>query len=774
MGYITTIPLVDYDPDDPPGTPSNETEHPPANQSAGPGLSSAKTSSPPSGSFVQAGSTITYTVTVSNNGETAALNVKVRDPIPAGTEFVSAANNGTVSNGAVRWTIPRIEPGASASVSFTVRVSENIAQANGNIRNLAYVGPPGTPDNPDPPDEPETPSNPTEHYAYRFVKRSDPAAGTAVSPGQQITYYLDVVNIGNTDLDNITVTDVVPPNTTYVSSAPTARVVTKGSKTGLRWDIAKVSAGQTVTVSFVARVNAGNTEYVRNMGYLTTTQPGDYDPDNPPGTPSNEIVHPPIDPPDGPSLSSVKTSSPASGSFVQAGSVITYTVTVSNSGDIAAMNVRVRDPIPAGTELVSAANGGTVSGGAVSWTIPRIDPGMSFSVSFTVRVSENITQANGNIRNVAYVGPPGTPDNPEPPDGPETPTTPTEHYAYRFVKRSSPAAGTAVSPGQRITYYLDVVNLGNRELRNITVTDVVPASTAYVSSAPAAQVVNKGSKTGLRWDIALVNAGQTVTVSFVAQVRNGNAAYVRNVGYITTTPPGTYDPDYPPGNPSNPVEHPPAPVYNPTPTPTPTPYNPTPTPYSPYNPTPTPYSPYNPTPTPYSPYSPTPTPYNPANPTPPAPTQGPANPPAQPPGETPTDPYTPPEAPYTPPDAPYTPETVPEAPQESYYVPGGIIQSDPPAPSDPSHTLTPLEDGRYLELDEDGTPLGTWRWDDDEGEWIFDDEIPFGTPDTPEKRNPTTGDPFVLILELLGVSLVFMGGLIITYIQLRSKIKGAL
>jgi len=33
----------------------------------------------------------------------------------------------------------------------------------------------------------------------------------------------------------------------------------------------------------------------------------------------------------------------------------------------------------------------------------------------------------------------------------------------------------------------------------------------------------------------------------------------------------------------------------------------------------------------------------------------------------------------------------------------------------------------WIELDEDGVPLGTWSWDDDQEMWIFDDgNVPLG------------------------------------------------
>jgi hypothetical protein len=53
----------------------------------------------------------------------------------------------------------------------------------------------------------------------------------------------------------------------------------------------------------------------------------------------------------------------------------------------------------------------------------------------------------------------------------------------------------------------------------------------------------------------------------------------------------------------------------------------------------------------------------------------------------------------------------------------------------PENTVAPNDDGTYLELDSDGTPLGKWDWDDDSGRWVYE-PIPQGGI----KVNPKTGE----------------------------------
>ena len=93
-----------------------------------PEVTAVKSSDPADKSTVKPGSTVTYTITLSNAGGLPATGVTVTDGVPAGTTFVSAANGGTEANGTVTWsgiTVPAASgttPGTT-SVSFTVKVN---------------------------------------------------------------------------------------------------------------------------------------------------------------------------------------------------------------------------------------------------------------------------------------------------------------------------------------------------------------------------------------------------------------------------------------------------------------------------------------------------------------------------------------------------------------------------------------------------------------------------------------------------------------------------
>lgn len=82
-------------------------------------------------------------------------------------------------------------------------------------------------------------------------------------------------------------------------------------------------------------------------------------------------------------------------------------------------------------------------------------------------------------------------------------------------------------------------------------------------------------------------------------------------------------------------------------------------------------------------------------------------------------------------------------------------EPDPEEPTRPpdDRPLIPNDDGSFTVVDDDGTPLGTWRYDPETEEWILDEEIPLGAmhpvPQTDDPSSP---------LAMLCAMLAALGG----------------
>ena len=77
-----------------------------------------------SGDKVSAGEELTYTITLTNNGEIGATNVVLKDPIPGHSKFVSASDNGVFDfdSDMVTWDIGNLAVGESKEVQLVVKI----------------------------------------------------------------------------------------------------------------------------------------------------------------------------------------------------------------------------------------------------------------------------------------------------------------------------------------------------------------------------------------------------------------------------------------------------------------------------------------------------------------------------------------------------------------------------------------------------------------------------------------------------------------------------
>ena len=93
--------------------------------------------------------------------------------------------------------------------------------------------------------------------------------------------------------------------------------------------------------------------------------------------------------------------------------------------------------------------------------------------------------------------------------------------------------------------------------------------------------------------------------------------------------------------------------------------------------------------------------------------------------------------------------------------PGGNIREAPPIPNVQGNTLVPQynEDDEviFIELDEEGVPLGQWGWDDEEELWLFDEFPPLGGWETTSMTLPQTGTTSYVSVYLLLFGLSFVG-----------------
>ena len=408
-------------PDNTPITSGPSTTSTPTTAPA-PGITVVKSADPSDAGSFTPGQTVTYHFTVTNTGNVPLNDVHVVEGAFTGT--------GTMSN-PPDCPSTTLVPNAQEVCSATYVLTPDDVNA-GSVTNTATTE--GTPAGSDTPitSTPSTVTVPTPAVpGITVVKSANPTTVTAAD--QTVTYSFVVTNTGNVTLTGVGVTD------TDFSGTGAFPQVTCPTTTLVAGQVETCTATYTVTQ---ADVDAGT---LTNTAGVVGTPP-DGTPLTP--VPSNPVT---VTIPASPGLSIVKTAD------VQAAAVgekITYTFTVTNTG-----NVTITDPQVTDTGFTGH---GTLSAIVCPTGPITLAPGQIETCTATYTVVQADIDA-GSISNAATVtgNPPhGDPVQPVTSTPVVVPTNP--HPALSLVKTASSQQATTV--GQVITYTFAVTNTGNVDI----------------------------------------------------------------------------------------------------------------------------------------------------------------------------------------------------------------------------------------------------------------------------------------------------------------------
>ncbi|WP_281169879.1 Ig-like domain-containing protein [Olivibacter sitiensis] len=141
------------------------------------------------------------------------------------------------------------------------------------------------------------------------------------------------------------------------------------------------------------------------------------------------------------------------------GEEVTFTIAVSNAGPSPAASVTVSDALPTGYTLGTINDGGTETGGTITWSVGTLSAGSTATVSFTATVDEEGSYANTAVAS----SPTSDPD----PDNNESTVTPEPIASPSLLLEK---VGTLESDGT-IAYTFTVTNTGNVTISGIAVSD---------------------------------------------------------------------------------------------------------------------------------------------------------------------------------------------------------------------------------------------------------------------------------------------------------------
>ena len=447
---------------------------------------------------VAAGDVLTYSLAFSNNGSDVAVGASLVDQLPAEVDFVSASGGGSwdpVSR-TISWNLGDIPAGTSGQVSANVRVESPLPDGF-ILTNEATLSAGGA--------EPVA-STDTVVTSAPVLSLTKDVSQRVVDAGQELVYTLSFENTGNADATNVVITDSPPDNTTLVSVTSEA-VYNFGTQS---WAIGTIPAGSGGSVAVTVRVDSPLADGTRLLNAATLTSA-----ETPPqsATAVTTVRSAPV-------LTIAKRALPEQ---VEAGQALTYVIDFANTGNANASNVVIRDPVPANTTLLTADAGGVLVSDVVTWSIGALAAGASGSVSWTAEVDAPLPDGTV-ISNSADLS------------SDEVPTVSTTIDA---TVRSAPVltiskqgSTDTATPGDLISWTVEVSNTGNANASAVTVSDLLPADTTFDSASNGGRFdPNTGT---VSWNLGILQAGASEEFTLTARVNSplANGTRLVNVASI--------------------------------------------------------------------------------------------------------------------------------------------------------------------------------------------------------------------------------------------------
>ncbi|PFL21912.1 cell surface protein [Bacillus cereus] len=470
--------------------------------------------------FTDIGETLTYSIALANIGNIAATNVIYTDPIPSGTTFIpgSVTVNGVIqaganpANGISIGTIAANSTTTTTTISFQVFVP-SIPQTNPilNSGTTTYQYIPV-------PNQPAVSGTDTTNIVSTQVNNATVTMAKAVDKnfadiGDTLTYTVSFTGTGNTNANNVIFTDVIPTGTTFVLNSLTIDGTTQvGANPANGVNIGSIPTGSTKNVSFQVVVNTIPASNVVSNGSSASYQ-YTVNPSQSPITKniSSNLVSTQIN---NANLTLTKSTNKQ---FATIGETISYTILITNSGNTAATNVQLTDPLPNGTILTPGTV--TLNGvlqnvdSLVALPIGTIPGGATFTLSFQVTVI-NITAQNPIINNafVSYL----YSVNPSLPPTSKTANSNSVTSTIRLanLQATKSVDKTFAEVGDVLTYTFALTNDGNVAANNVLLSDSIANGTAFVPNSVTINNVAQPGATPASINIGSINANTTITASF--------------------------------------------------------------------------------------------------------------------------------------------------------------------------------------------------------------------------------------------------------------------
>jgi LPXTG-site transpeptidase (sortase) family protein len=359
---------------------------------------------------------VTYTIVVSNTGPDGADGATLTDPALSGLT-ISGVTCGSTAGGAVcpseaNTTVTLLQgsgiviPTLPNTGSLTFTLTGTVTASSGNIANTATVTPPSDVADPTPGNNSATDTDAVSQQSadLQITKSSAPIAGGGSGgfvPGQTVNYQIVVTNQGPngangavlTDpaIAGLTVSGVTCGSPTGGAACPTAGNTTVSLLQGSGIVIPTLPNNGTLTFTVSGTVTAtsgsvANTAAIAPPGSVT-----DPDTSQNSSTATDPIVTQPL----------LEVTKDDGISIAAPGANLTYTITVTNSGNRSASGVAVTDTLPADLTFISSTPAGTYSAASntITWPAFALAAGAANARTFSITAQVKASPSGTSITN---------------------------------------------------------------------------------------------------------------------------------------------------------------------------------------------------------------------------------------------------------------------------------------------------------------------------------------------------------------------------------------
>ena len=400
------------------------------------------------------GETISYSFLVTNTGSVTLTNVTVNDPLLQNAGVALDQGPQTLAPG--------------GSFTFTATYTPTQAEIDaGSVQNTATPTgtPPSGPPVEGPPDTVIVPPDQTPGLTIdKTGALNDQNGNNLIDLGETVTYSFLVTNTGNITLSGVTVNDPLLQNA------------------GVALDQGPQTLAPGASFTFTATYTPTQAEI--DAGSVTNTAtaivpPGD--PNSPPvESPPDTVVIPPVEPSRLTIEKTGKFNDIDRNNYASIGDTVTYTFTVTNTGDQIVTDV---SPVDAGPTFNGKPATGTLSAFTPASVTLAARASQAFTATYTL-TQEDIDNAAGvanGIKNSATAQ--GVTNGNPVPSNTSTSTVTMPAAEPSDISIIKQAGLRQIQRGQKAPFTIKVTNHSSRNAGTVSVTDIIPSGFRFVEGS---------------------------------------------------------------------------------------------------------------------------------------------------------------------------------------------------------------------------------------------------------------------------------------------------